>query len=204
MRRLRTPRGWSRLSPMLLAALAGAALIAPAARASLLMALDTPTMVDRADTIAIVDVASARAAWDERHERIVSTVELSVVESWKGAGAPGARIQVVQPGGTVGDMTMVVFGMARFVPGERALVFLRGPAHHAAVAGMTHGKRLVRQDPLQGRLLVAAPDRAGASFVGGAAAAAGGARVPVLETAARPLEEVRAELRALVLRGDAR
>ena len=198
---MRSSRGPSR---MLLAVIAGATMTASTAGASLLLALDTPTMMNHADTIAIVDVASARAAWDERHERIVSTVELSVVESWKGAGAPGARIQVVQPGGSVGDMTMVVFGMARFAPGERALVFLRGPAQHAAVVGMTQGKRLVQRDPLQGCFLVAAPDHAGASFVGGAAAAAGGARVPVLETAARPLDEVRAEIRALVLRGGAR
>jgi hypothetical protein len=185
----------------LLAVAACAALAPEAARASLVLALDTPTMVERADAIAVVDVAAARAAWDDRHERIVSTVDLTVVESWKGAASAGARIQVVQPGGTVGDLTMVVFGMPHFAPGERALVFLRGPAGHAAVVGMAQGKRLVRRDAARGSFVIAAPDRAGASFVG---AAPTGARVPALETGTRSFEEVRAEIRALVLRGGAR
>ena len=92
-----------RSTALLLAAAAGAALAHRAARASLLLALDTPAMVQAADTIAVVDVTSATAAWDDRHERILSTVELQVVEAWKGAAAPAARISVVQPGGTVGD-----------------------------------------------------------------------------------------------------
>src|SRR6187401_1602420 len=83
------------------------------AHASLLLALDAPAMVEGADTIAVVDVASVRAAWDERRERIVTTVEMTVVESWKGAAAPATRVVVAQPGGTVGDITMTVFGMPR-------------------------------------------------------------------------------------------
>jgi hypothetical protein len=187
MRTPRLPR-----SPILLAALACTLLPHPG-RASLLLALDTPAMVERADAIAIVDVASARAAWDDRHERIVSTIDLMVVESWKGAASPGTRIRVVQPGGTVGDLSLVVFGMARFSQGERALVFLRGPADRARVVGMAQGKRVLRPGAVPGSFVVAAPERAGASFVGGGAVAA-----------ARPLDEVRAQIRDLVLRGGAR
>jgi hypothetical protein len=153
------------------------------ARASLLLALDTPALVERADAIAVVDVASAHAAWDARHERIVSTIDLTVVESWKGTAAPASRIVVEQPGGTVGDITMTVHGMPRFSPGERALVFLRGPLDRTAVVGLAQGKRLVRLDAAAGRPMVAAPD---------------------IKSALRPLDDLRAEVRALVARGGAR
>src|SRR5688572_18811191 len=121
--------------------------------ASLVMALDLPTMVTRADNVAVVDVVSVTAAWDERHEQILSTITLTVVESWKGPAAPATRLVVVQPGGTVGDIVQTVHGMTRFSPGERAVVFLQGSADRAHVVGMTQGKRLVRRDATSGRFL---------------------------------------------------
>lgn len=174
---------------------AATAAVAPA-RASLIMALDTPAMVAGADSIAVVDVASVRAAWDAKHERIVTSVELIVVESWKGAGAPAARVVIAQPGGTVGDITMTVFGMPRFSPGERALVFLHGPPERAGVVGLAQGKRTMRPDPAGAagrRWLIAPPQRAGAAFV---RTATSGPRVPVFDAVARPLDEVRAEIHA--------
>jgi hypothetical protein len=179
------------LRPILAAVLAIVSVAAAPARASLITALDTPAMVERADTIAVVDVASVRAAWDIRHERIVTTIELTVVESWKGAAAPAARVVVAQPGGTVDDITMTVFGMPRFSPGERALVFLHGPRDRAAVVGLAQGKRTMHPAPAGGRWLVAAPQRAGAAFV---RRAPSGPHLPVLAASPRPLDEVRAEV----------
>jgi hypothetical protein len=181
-------------------ALAAAAAIAATgaatpARASLIVALDTPALVERADTIAVVDVASVRAAWDARHERIETTVELTVVERWKGAGAPAAHVVIAQPGGTVGDITMTVLGMPRFSPGERALVFLHGPPERAGVVGLAQGKRPMRPERATGGWLIAAPERAGASFVRDATS---GPRPPLLDERARPLDDVRAEIRAAI------
>jgi hypothetical protein len=138
-----------------------AALAPGAARASIVMALDLPELVRQADHIALVDVVSQRSAWDTRHERIISTVELAVVERWKGAAKPGAagdHLTVVQPGGTVGDLTMTVTGLSAFSPGERALVFLRGASTNAQVLGMSQGKRLVRYEATSRKWLVHAPD----------------------------------------------
>ena len=100
--------------------------IAASARASLVLALDLPAMVSRADHVAVVDVASVKADWDARHEQILTTIDLVVVESWKGGDAPASHMTIVQPGGTVGDLTQTIHGMTRFVPGERAVVFLSG------------------------------------------------------------------------------
>lgn len=109
-----------------------------------MLALDLPDLVKMADHIAVVDVSSVKSAWDDKHERIYSTIVLDVVDSWKAPTTAGATekpsaITIVQPGGTVGDLSMVVMGMGTFVPGARALVFLRGTAAHAQVVGMTQG-----------------------------------------------------------------
>jgi hypothetical protein len=167
------------------------------AHASLVLALDLPTMVTRADHVAVVDVMSVRSDWDAKHEQILSTIDLMVVESWKGGDAPASHFTIVQPGGTVGDLTQTVHGMTRFVAGERAVVFLAGRPERAAVVGMAQGKRIVRREVGSGRFVVHAPDRAGAAFI--RTTPASGA-APVFDVRARPLDELRADVRALSAR----
>jgi hypothetical protein len=174
--------------------LTGLIAVGGAARASLILALDMPTLVSRADNIAVVDVVSVKADWNPSHQRILTTVDLLVVDSWKGAAAPTTHLQVVQPGGTVGDLTMTVDGMTPFVAGERALVFLRGRPDRASVVGMAQGKRVVRREAAGPRWMVRAPDRAGADFVRPRTA---GGPPPVFERGDRPLAEVRSEVLAL-------
>jgi hypothetical protein len=164
------------------------------ARASLVLALDLPTLVTRADHVAVVEVASVKANWDANREQILTTIDLVVVESWKGDDAPASHITVVQPGGTVGDLTQTVHGMTRFVAGERAVVFLAGRPERASVVGMSQGKRLVRRDAGSGRLVVQAPDRAGAKFIRTTPASS---TAPVFDLHARPLDELRADVRTL-------
>ena len=170
------------------------------ASASLVMALDLPTMVTRADHVAVVDVVSVKSDWDANHEQILTTIDMVVVESWKGGAAPATHVTVVQPGGTVGDLTQTVHGMTRFVPGERAVVFLVGRPERASVVGMAQGKRLVRREANSGRMLVHAPDKAGATFI--RTTPASGA-APVFDLRARPLEDLRAEVRTLATKPDA-
>jgi hypothetical protein len=171
--------------------------IAASARASLVLALDLPTMVSRADHVVVVDVASVKADWDTRHEQILTTIDLVVVESWKGGAAPASHMTVVQPGGTVGDLTQTIHGMTRFVPGERAVVFLSGRADRANVVGMAQGRRPVHRDGATGRFLVHAPDKAGATFIRSPQATTPS---PVFERQARPMEDLRADVRALAAR----
>jgi len=167
---------------------------AAAARASLILALDLPAMVGRADRIAVVDVAAVHADWNARHDRIVTTVDLTVVDGWKGGLAKGAHLTVLQPGGTVGDVTTTVDGMPQFAPGERVLVFLHGPPARATVVGLTQGKRPLRRDAASGRWMVRAPDRAGADFVHPRASAAS---APIFDRRDQPLDELRAQVQAL-------
>jgi hypothetical protein len=164
------------------------------AHASLVMALDINDLTQRADHIVVVDVMSVRADWDAQHKKIITTVDLQVVESWKGGSAPASHITVLQPGGTVGDITMKVFGLAEFTPGERSLMFLRGSKAAAGVVGMTQGKRALARDTATGRWMVGLPSRSGVSFV----APAAGQRQPQVETAPRSLDEVRQQVGALL------
>jgi hypothetical protein len=164
------------------------------ARASLVLALDLPSMVSRADNVDVVDVASVKSDWDAKHEQILTTIDLVVVESWKGGAAQGAHLTVIQPGGTVGDLTQTIHGMTHFVPGERAVVFLAGRSGHASVVGMAQGKRLVRRDDATGRFVVHAPDKAGATFIRNNTASNPS---PVFDAHPRALEDLRADVRAL-------
>ncbi len=185
----------ARRLPALLALAAGLGAVAPA-RATLIMALDLPAMVERAERIAVVDVVSVQAAWNARHDRITTAVQLQVVEAWKGGLPPGTRLTVLQPGGTVGDITTTVDGMPRFAPGERTLVFLHGPPDRATVVGLTQGKRPMRREPASGRWMVRGPDRAGADFIRPPAVPSTAAP-PVVDSRERPLDDLRAQVQAL-------
>jgi hypothetical protein len=160
---------------VLFSALLGGALGPRTADASIILAMDLPELVRRADHIAVVDVMAERAAWDAKHERIYSTVDLKVVERWKGSPAANAtgsdHLTIVQPGGTVGDITMTVTGLSSFTPGERALVFLHGQVDHAQLVGMTQGKRSVRFEATSGRWMVHPPNLRQATLVRPPAAA---------------------------------
>jgi hypothetical protein len=174
----------------MLAPVAALALSSPAS-ASLILALDLPTLVTRADQISVVDVVSTKAAWNAEHDRIVTTIDVTVVDCWKGTAAPGSHVQIVQAGGTVGELTMRIDGLPHFQPGERALLFLRGKAEHASVVGMAQGKRPVSRQT--GRWMVSAPDRSGADFVRTTPASGS-----VFSVRPRPLGDLRSDVRALV------
>jgi hypothetical protein len=174
----------------MLAPIAALAISAPAS-ASLILALDLPTLVTRSDQISVVDVVSTKAAWNAEHDRIVTTIDVTVVDCWKGAAAPGSHVQIVQVGGTVGELTMRIDGMPRFQRGERALLFLRGKTGNASVVGMAQGKRPMSREA--GRWMVGAPERGGADFV-----ATTPASRSAFTTRPRPLEDLRSDVRALV------
>jgi hypothetical protein len=182
-----------RLSRRLIAMLAPVAALAISAPAfaSLILALDLPTLVTRSDQISVVDVVSTKAGWNAEHDRIVTTIDVTVVDCWKGAAAQGSHVQIVQPGGTVDELTMRVEGMPHFQRGERALLFLRGKAEHASVVGMAQGKRPVSRQT--GRWMVSAPDRSGADFVRTTPASGS-----IFTVRPRPLEDLRGEVRTLV------
>jgi len=190
----------SLLLSLSLSLLASVWLPATRAEASLVVALDTTELTRRADHIAVVDVLSVESAWDEGHHKIHTTIELSVVESWKGGAPPASHLTIVQPGGTVGDVAMTVFGISQFVPGERTLVFLRGKATAAGVVGMAQGKRPMRRDASTGKWMIDRADHAGLSRVPARISSSGTPAPLVVNDADGPssLDDMRVRVREIL------
>lgn len=71
--------------------------------------------------------------------RLVTDIEIELEHTFKGE-AP-ARVTVLQPGGTVGDLTQVVTHVPSFALGERVVLFLeRRPAGRYRVIRGEQGK----------------------------------------------------------------
>lgn len=129
-----------------LAVLAVALAVALPVSASVMIALDLPTLVQRASHVMVVRVESQHARWDARR-RIVTDVSLRVEESMKGGAAPGALLVLERFGGAIGDVGMHVEGEPMFADGSRVLVFaVRSVADptHLRPLGMAQGVMPIR------------------------------------------------------------
>jgi hypothetical protein len=162
------------------------------ATASLVLALDLGELTARADRVIVAEVLSVKSSWDRRHKRIYSTIEVSVAETWKGEVAPRARLTIVQPGGSVGEIEMRVHGVPTFTVGERSVLFLRGAAV-GEVVGLGQGRRPLRFDAAARRWMVEGGDRSAAVVLD-----TGGRMQPAGPEQTLPLDELRRRVRALV------
>jgi hypothetical protein len=120
---------------------------APAA-ASLTLSYDFDSLVAEADGIVHARVVGQRSEWAE--ERIVTRVDLQVIECLEGPWAAGEVVTIERLGGAVGNLAMRVPGTAEFLDGEEVVVFLRavGEARPPMVLGMAQGKFTVVADPV--------------------------------------------------------
>jgi hypothetical protein len=184
-----------RPTPLSFAAMTVAALVlflAPPARASLVLALDLPALMARAEHVVVGEVLSVQCAWDAGHKKIYSIIEIQVAETWKGEAPADGRVVIKQPGGTVGDMEMHVHGMPHFTPGDRAVLFLRGTVAQAAVVGLGQGMRPLRFDTLARKWMVEAGDRSAAVLLDGH-----GRTLPAPPEPSLSLESLRLKVREL-------
>src|SRR5438128_10897392 len=98
---------WGIMKTLLMAAL----LLTFPAFATTLIALDVPQMSRASDAIVQGKVAKVEAKMSKDGARITTHVFIEVAESLKGQGA--TTVEVVQPGGEVGDVGQKVAGTAR-------------------------------------------------------------------------------------------
>lgn len=115
-----------------------AVLLASAAHATTLLALDVPALTRSSSVVARATVRSMEARWTKDGGRIMTDVVLEVSEPWK--GSPGKTITLMQPGGVVGDIGQLVHGNARFTVGEDVVVFLEPRGERFLLTGMFQGK----------------------------------------------------------------
>ena len=187
--------GLVRLALALVAAAQVARFQVPRAHASIVLALDLPDLVGRADRIVVADVVNVTCAWDRAHRTILSTIELAVGESWKGSVGPTRRLSIVQVGGQVDGVEMTVVGQATFVPSERVVLFLRGSEDRAGVVGLGQGKRSLHFDPARQTWMASGGDRSAAVHIDGA-----GRMLPAAPEAPVSLSLLRQQVTALVKR----
>jgi hypothetical protein len=91
------------------------------------------------DVILIGTVVDLSPEWDDRARLIVTDAEVAVDEVWK--GEPGSdRVVVRTLGGAMGSVGLAVEGAARFVEGERVLLYLERDADHFRPSGLGFGK----------------------------------------------------------------
>jgi hypothetical protein len=189
------PRAWGRR-----ALVAGVLVLAGGgghAVASMVLAMELPELTAKSERIVVGEVMAVRSGWDKSHKRILSTIEIQVAEAWKGAMPADGRLTLVQPGGAVDGIEMRVHGLPAFEAGERAVLFLRGAAARPmALVGMGQGKRGLRFEPVAKRWMVDGGDRSAAvSFD------PQGKPLPVAPVASLPLDELRRQVRSLMVVG---
>ena len=101
-------------------------------------------------------VEDTRAGWDREHTSIETRVKIRIERRLKGRGGP--VVNVVVPGGIVGEIGMVVPGAPAFKPGERVLLLAepKGKSGDIRPVGLFQGKLEVFTDP-SGKAFVRPP-----------------------------------------------
>jgi hypothetical protein len=117
----------------------GLLLLALPAWATTLVALDLTALSRSADSIVQGKVSRVEARMSKDGGRISTHVTVDVSDSLKGQGG-AATVEIVQPGGIVGDIGQKVAGTAHLKEGDEIVAFLerRGPKNFLLV-GMAQG-----------------------------------------------------------------
>ncbi len=112
-------------------------LLATPGLASSAVQMDVPALARAASDIVHARVASTRSAWTDDHRRLVTFVEVDVLQGWKGQAA--GKLTVVQQGGERDGFGQTVAGVATLTVGEELVLFLerQGPLYR--VVGLSQG-----------------------------------------------------------------
>ena len=179
------------LSGLVSLAILTSALAGRPARASLTVAMDLDQIARSSDRVVIARVGTVATKWDSAHKNIVTEVELLVEETLKGEVPANRRLRLAQVGGQVGQMTTTVEGQPGFFSGERAVLFLEGPADNCRLVGLGQGKRLMRLDSATARWMADPGDRSSAVSLDGR-----GGFAHVAVEGPLPLNQLRSRVRA--------
>ena len=102
---------------------AGALAGGRSAHATTMVSLGPDDLAHIADAIVVGDVESV-STHTENHGLVLTHNTVKVREVLKGSVSVGDSLDVVEPGGVVGDRAMVVDGTAGYYAGEQVLLFL--------------------------------------------------------------------------------
>ena len=108
----------------------------PAAAATVRGPADVAALTASSEAVLHARVVASESRWGAGGESsglIFTRVTLQPIEWWKGASTPVPVVLRV-PGGTVGELTQTVEGVAAFSPREEVVVFLRKLGEEPATA----------------------------------------------------------------------
>jgi hypothetical protein len=119
-----------------------ASLFACTASATSVPSLTFEELTDHSELVVSGQITRSWAEWDSEHKFIWTHYELSVSSVQK--GAPGATVELSEPGGVVGDRGMAIAGTVEYAPGDQVAVFLeRMPNGYLRTTGWGQGKYTV-------------------------------------------------------------
>jgi len=123
----------------------------PSVRAAAPHPMSVRDLANTADLIVFGEVVAVASEGDEPRKRMLTRIELRILEVLKGPAAV-PTVSFVTPGGKLGDVSGVVADAPTFGVGERVVVFLapRRDGQRGVVA-LFQGKISVELDPVTGQ-----------------------------------------------------
>jgi hypothetical protein len=132
------------------------ALSSATASASLVRYLGPRELGTYSDLVIRGTVEDTESYWNDTHTKIITRIRIGVDETYKGAAA--GVIEVLQLGGTVGNVRVTVHGSPIWNSGEEVLLFAEPhDGYHFRVTGLSQGKFIIERDPETGQPFVHAP-----------------------------------------------
>ena len=102
------------------------------------------------------EVVSTQSYWNDQRTKIFTETTVTVDQTYK--GNTGATVQILQLGGTVGNVRVTAHGALQWTAGEEVVLFLEPYADGKfQVSGFSQGKFNVVRDPQTDQAFVMRP-----------------------------------------------
>lgn len=128
-------------------------LLAAPSSATTLLRLTVEEMSVQAEMIVVGEVTEVQSQWNAARTMIYTYVTVDVAQCI--AGACGDTVKIKQRGGSVGQWSLPIPGMPKFVAGQKVLLFLEkdpeGVPGYAYVLGMCQGMFVITKDAKEGK-----------------------------------------------------
>jgi len=110
-------------------------------------------------------VVSVDSYWNSKHTKIFTRARIAADETYKGDSR--SIVDVIQIGGTVGNVKVTVQGALQWTPGEEVLLFAEPyDGFTYQVSGFSQGKFSIKHDARTGAAYIQAPSMEGVSLLG--------------------------------------
>ena len=115
------------------------------AGASMAVEMSLEDMAVQSREIILGEVKDKVSFWGEDQKKIFTRISIEVSEVIKGVSIE-KNLEIVQPGGEIGNIGMKVQGLANFNIGEETLLFLQKSKGDYTVVGLAQGKISIKTE----------------------------------------------------------